>query len=93
MIKTQGTDATVRSLMDAVSCAGCGVLSPGLLKCSGCRRVAYCGPECQRSHWKQSHKQHCAELAREATVGMKPPDKAERRERERVAAGFEANMR
>ena len=27
--------------------------------CSGCLITAYCGPECQRSHWKHSHKLDC----------------------------------
>lgn len=27
-------------------------------KCAKCKQVSYCGPECQKIHWK-SHKPHC----------------------------------
>jgi len=30
--------------------------------CSSCQRVAYCGPACQRTHWK-AHKVACREAA------------------------------
>ena len=32
--------------------------------CSGCRRVRYCGPRCQKADW-QAHKAACRELARQ----------------------------
>lgn len=31
-------------------------------KCSGCRCVFYCDVSCQKTHWKQYHKQACAAL-------------------------------
>lgn len=37
-------------------CYVCG--QPGLAQCSRCHSVTYCGPECQRSDWKQ-HKGTC----------------------------------
>jgi len=30
-----------------------------LLKCSRCKRVRYCGRECQRAHWRAGHKAEC----------------------------------
>ena len=33
--------------------------------CSGCRRLRYCGPACQKADW-QAHKAACRELARRA---------------------------
>ena len=34
-------------------------LAEHVLMCAGCRKVAYCNTECQRSHWKQ-HKPNCS---------------------------------
>mmetsp|Transcript_24953 Transcript_24953/g.40839 ORF Transcript_24953/g.40839 Transcript_24953/m.40839 type:complete len:152 (-) Transcript_24953:673-1128(-) len=28
--------------------------------CSRCLSVSYCSPECQKKHWKESHKKACA---------------------------------
>lgn len=40
-------------------CASCGAAPrTGLVICSGCDGVAYCGPVCQRAHWK-AHRQAC----------------------------------
>ncbi|KAF8178640.1 hypothetical protein K438DRAFT_1938715 [Mycena galopus ATCC 62051] len=33
--------------------------SESLQKCTGCRRVAYCGKKCQKLDWKLDHKQCC----------------------------------
>jgi hypothetical protein len=27
--------------------------------CKGCIRVHYCGPKCQKQHWRHTHKQEC----------------------------------
>ena len=40
---------------------------PVLLKCSGCRRVLYCGSDCQRTHWKKKHKHECGVAASSET--------------------------
>ena len=49
-----------------MACAHCLKPSPGggtgLLKCSQCKQVAYCGPKCQRAHWKERHKLECIRL-------------------------------
>ncbi|KAK4660385.1 hypothetical protein QC762_118470 [Podospora pseudocomata] len=39
--------------------------SPVSLKaCTGCRAAVYCGPTCQRAHWKSIHKAECKMFAR-----------------------------
>jgi hypothetical protein len=46
----------------ASACAKCGAQAgaPGvqLRKCSACGNASYCGPQCQRAHWRQ-HKPEC----------------------------------
>jgi hypothetical protein len=39
------------------TCECCGHKST-LKKCGGCKKVYYCGAECQKSHWK-THKPNC----------------------------------
>jgi hypothetical protein len=34
-----------------------------LLSCARCGLAVYCGRDCQRAHWKTSHKQHCVTKA------------------------------
>ena len=34
-----------------------------LMRCAKCLGVAYCSRECQVTHWKGDHKQHCQEIA------------------------------
>lgn len=40
-------------------CAWCQVEDESLLSCKQCQQVAYCGRECQVSHWKNGHKASC----------------------------------
>lgn len=64
-----GTELSEEKLKWLVSVGGetcdrCGKSRGGLgmasLKaCSRCRKMYYCGPECQRSAWKETHKTHC----------------------------------
>lgn len=45
-----------------------------LKKCSRCKKVAYCGPECQKAHWIASHKQDCqAEMVPKGKATWPPP--------------------
>lgn len=42
------------------TCAACGGLGkPELRMCGLSRKVMYCGEECQRQHWKTTHKKEC----------------------------------
>uniref|UniRef100_A0A0G4HEZ7 MYND-type domain-containing protein n=1 Tax=Chromera velia CCMP2878 TaxID=1169474 RepID=A0A0G4HEZ7_9ALVE len=53
----------VSSLVPQRQCASCGVKSgPGgkaLMSCAGCKSVQYCSKECQKEHWKKTHKRTC----------------------------------
>jgi hypothetical protein len=44
------------------ACAGCGALpapgAPAHQKCAACMAVTYCGPACQRAHWR-AHRKDC----------------------------------
>lgn len=46
-------------------CANCGIVpkngrrAPKFKHCGGCRVVAYCGTDCQRAHWRSTHRAHC----------------------------------
>jgi hypothetical protein len=45
-------------------CTACGQDALHLRRCSACRAVHYCSPECQKRHWKEcGHRQQCAQLA------------------------------
>jgi hypothetical protein len=50
------------------TCAQCGISEEGVSfkKCSRCLVVRYCGPECQKAHWK-SHKASCIPANQKAT--------------------------
>lgn len=43
--------------------------------CSRCRAIVYCGPNCQKQHWKETHKSMCglykAMMEREEELAMK----------------------
>ena len=46
----------------AKACFKCGKMESDdhkLLKCSRCKNAFYCGRDCQKSHWTQSHKKLC----------------------------------
>jgi uncharacterized membrane protein YgcG len=43
-------------------CTQCGVGSTDLQRCGRCQATMYCGPQCQRAHWKAGHKHECAQF-------------------------------
>ena len=53
-------------------CAGCGATSQpngrGLLRCSKCEEVYYCGKDCQAAHWP-AHKLDCRALRQGGAAG------------------------
>ncbi|KAL0570768.1 hypothetical protein V5O48_011196 [Marasmius crinis-equi] len=53
------TQQDTGSLTKSAGCVVCGNKSSK--KCSACLSVEYCGPECQKSHWKE-HKPACKSL-------------------------------
>ena len=44
-------------------CAACGAESGTLSRCGRCRSVWYCSADCQRAHWKKTHKRECGKTA------------------------------
>jgi hypothetical protein len=52
------TNPATKGLMSKTTCEGCGNEDKNCRMCSGCRRVVYCGGDCQHAHWQQ-HKENC----------------------------------
>ena len=43
-------------------CFNCGKAGRKLMQCTRCKVALYCGPECQKLHWKAEHKTKCKSL-------------------------------
>mmetsp|Transcript_99958 Transcript_99958/g.182327 ORF Transcript_99958/g.182327 Transcript_99958/m.182327 type:complete len:512 (-) Transcript_99958:272-1807(-) len=56
------------------SCAQCGT-SGAPASCGRCKAVSYCGPACQRAHWKAGHKSVCgvSKAIAATTAATAPP--------------------
>ena len=52
------TNPATKPLPDDKFCELCGNKDDACRVCTGCRRVRYCGPECQNAHW-QEHRENC----------------------------------
>ncbi len=62
-----------RKLVDASRCNWCRKKqSQGLLTCSCCKKVFYCGPECQKADWP-NHKKKCSPAPRQKVDEKKDP--------------------
>ena len=58
-----GANVTARSVQPHEEvCAGPECTNAGVQKCGRCKLVSYCGPVCQKAHWK-AHKKVCAKAA------------------------------
>lgn len=44
-----------------VRCVNCGVDIEKVLRCSKCKLPTYCNRECQKQHWKLTHKRECGQ--------------------------------
>jgi hypothetical protein len=56
--------SSIRRINSLEGCAACGKQKndeASLLKCARCRITLYCGPKCQKEHWKY-HKPHCKRI-------------------------------
>eukprot|EP00986_Skeletonema_menzelii_P010652 scaffold5273_cov158-Skeletonema_menzelii.AAC.13 len=53
-------------LISGLKCESCGIsqedAGKALLRCGRCNQVCYCSRDCQKSHWKESHKKICAQV-------------------------------
>jgi hypothetical protein len=59
-----GTNSGGTAFVDTVVlCANCvkpeAASGPKFKQCSSCAKRRYCSRECQRAHWKASHKKQC----------------------------------
>jgi hypothetical protein len=54
-----GAAATAASIACCAACGGRGNEQTKLLRCARCKAVRYCGPDCQRAHWR-THRRECA---------------------------------
>ena len=56
-------------------CDQCGVegAKSAFKYCAACREAIYCGPECQRTHWKAGHKHKCVKQNKADTPAAPPP--------------------
>jgi len=61
------TEAAVPNLA-APACDGCGKDFGGVLHCSRCLCVFYCGPACQKAAWKRCHKRECGSTLTQASA-------------------------
>ncbi|KAE9402308.1 hypothetical protein BT96DRAFT_558514 [Gymnopus androsaceus JB14] len=61
-----------------------------VFRCSGCMIAFYCGSVCQKSHWRQAHRQECHDHKQDHKAGL--PRVAEDRDRKLVQAIWEAEL-
>jgi hypothetical protein len=58
------------------ACGACGAEQgkdgTALLQCSGCHTRKYCSKECQKAHWKSTHKKLCKELSKAKQENLEP---------------------
>mmetsp|Transcript_16368 Transcript_16368/g.39974 ORF Transcript_16368/g.39974 Transcript_16368/m.39974 type:complete len:238 (+) Transcript_16368:50-763(+) len=53
------------SYASQIKCANCGKTANKLLRCTACKSILYCNADCQRQHWRSSHKGKCKEMKAE----------------------------
>jgi hypothetical protein len=54
-----------------IRCANCKECHTNLVMCSGCRKVRYCGKECQKADWSP-HKRACKQAQESAVPHARP---------------------
>ena len=52
-------ESVLSKVEDVSSCFNCHVSGVPLKVCSRCHDAKYCGPACQKAHWKAGHKLQC----------------------------------
>jgi len=58
--ETKHAGAKFQAKMPPCSNSGCSKVV--ILQCSKCKAVKYCGKDCQKSHWNESHKKQCKHI-------------------------------
>lgn len=58
-----GAEMAVLAEVAAIGCAMC--YSEGVMRCSQCKEVYYCGASCQKTHWESGHIDQCIHSDRE----------------------------
>jgi hypothetical protein len=69
-VREPGGGAEVAAAVPAAArCARPGCPARGAKWCAACKRLRYCGPECQKVHWKAAHKQECGAACAASAAG------------------------
>lgn len=77
MAQSEFTNYKYAKYVQLAVCAQCGTQETRTIgdyrKCSSCGAVHYCGRDCQRKHWKLSHKKDCCKK-KSGTAGVSVRD-------------------
>ena len=76
----QGDEDAIARLKELRKCVACGKLDVHHMICSRCRKVRFCGAECQLQHWnhpKDPHKLHCKRRREAAGTGESSSGRAD----------------
>ena len=87
------TPVGVKRVKDVRACANCAAVEPEagtFPKCDSCKCTWYCGAECQRVHWKATHKRECKEIQARGTLVIAPAVSRHGRTRKPIARGAAA---
>ena len=55
---------------DPDTCAACGANDKQLKYCQSCKSVWYCSRDCQKAHWKPTHKAECEIIGKAFATGL-----------------------
>jgi len=79
-MSTSKTNEQGKKVVSEKTCSNCHLPegsrgAPKLSACARCGLVVYCSRECQRTHWKAGHKQHCVAKVDRAPQNLEPARK------------------
>jgi hypothetical protein len=58
-----------RDVREKVACFQCKTPLKKIYRCSGCNNALYCGPRCQKKHWRIVHRSGCGKMRKEPKQG------------------------
>ena len=74
-ILAKNVEAVGRRALAGICCGSCGAADAARI-CGACKRIRYCNVDCQRAHWRASHKVACAAMrSTGAEVVLRRPHK------------------